>query len=40
LVAERVKLVISDAYEGIKAALTKVFCAAWQRRRVHFIRNT
>ena len=34
-----VKLVISDAHEGIKAAVSKVFCASWQRCRVHFMRN-
>ncbi len=34
-----VKLVISDAHEGIKAAVSKVFCATWQRCRVHFMRN-
>jgi putative transposase len=34
-----VKLVISDAHEGIKAAVTKVLCATWQRCRVHFMRN-
>src|SRR5690606_11362680 len=34
-----VKLVISDAHEGIKAAVTKVHCATWQRCRVHFMRN-
>ena len=34
-----VKLVISDAHEGIKAAVSKVFNATWQRRRVHFMRN-
>jgi putative transposase len=28
-----VKLVISDAHEGIKAAVTKVLCATWQRCR-------
>ena len=33
------KLVISDAHEGIKAAVTKVLCATWQRCRVHFQRN-
>lgn len=33
------KLVISDADEGIKAAVTRVLCATWQRRRVHFMRN-
>ena len=25
-----VKLVVSDAHEGIKAAVTKVLCATWQ----------
>ncbi len=34
-----VKLVISDANEGIKAAVSKVLCATWQRCRVHFQRN-
>jgi putative transposase len=34
-----VKLVISDAHEGIKAAVAKVFRATWQRCRVHFMRN-
>ena len=34
-----VKLVISDAHEGIKAAVTKVLCATWQRCRVHFMRT-
>ena len=34
-----VKLVISDAYEGLKAAVAKVFSATWQRCRVHFMRN-
>jgi len=34
-----VKLVISDAHEGIKAAVSKVLTAAWQRCRVHFVRN-
>jgi putative transposase len=34
-----VKLVISDAHEGIKAAVTKVLGATWQRCRVHFMRN-
>ena len=34
-----VKLVISDAHEGIKAAVTKVLCTTWQRCRVHFMRN-
>jgi len=34
-----VKLVISDAHEGIKAAVGKVLNATWQRCRVHFMRN-
>ena len=33
------KLVVSDAHEGIKAAVTKVLSATWQRCRVHFMRN-
>ena len=34
-----VKLVISDAHEGLKAAVAKVLSATWQRCRVHFMRN-
>jgi putative transposase len=34
-----VKLVISDAHEGIKAAVSKVLFTTWQRCRVHFMRN-
>jgi putative transposase len=34
-----VKLVISDAHEGLKAAVTKVLRASWQRCRVHFGRT-
>jgi putative transposase len=34
-----VKLVISDAHEGIKASVAKVMTATWQRCRVHFMRN-
>ncbi len=34
-----VKLVVSDAHEGIKAAVSKVLNATWQRCRVHFMRN-
>jgi len=34
-----VKLVISDAHEGLKAATAKVLNATWQRCRVHFMRN-
>ena len=33
------ELVISDAHEGIKAAVSKIFTATWQRCRVHFMRN-
>ena len=35
-----VQLVISDAHEGLKAAIAAVLLgAAWQRCRVHFLRN-
>jgi putative transposase len=34
-----VKLVVSDAHEGLKAAITKILGATWQRCRVHFMRN-
>src|SRR5438067_727631 len=35
-----VKLVISDAHQGLRAAIDKVMLgAAWQRCRVHFLRN-
>ncbi len=34
-----VKLIISDAHSGIKAAVTRVFQATWQRCRVHFSRT-
>jgi putative transposase len=34
-----VKLVISDAHEGLKAAITQVLSATWQRCRVHFMRS-
>ncbi|MER8830945.1 IS256 family transposase [Mesorhizobium sp. M0938] len=34
-----VKLVVSDAHEGIKAAVSKVLCATWLRCRIHFMRN-
>ena len=34
-----VKLVVSDAHEGIKAAASKILTATWQRCRVHFMRN-
>lgn len=33
------KLVTSDAHEGIKATVSKVLCATWQRCRFHFMRN-
>jgi transposase-like protein len=37
---KRVQLVISDAHEGLKKALSQVFAgASWQRCRVHFMRN-
>jgi transposase-like protein len=35
----RVKLVISDAQEGLKTAITRVLGATWQRCRVHLMRN-
>src|SRR5471030_1790572 len=34
-----VKLVISDAHEGLKAAINKVLRTTWQRCKVHFLRN-
>jgi putative transposase len=35
-----VQLVISDAHEGLKAAVSSLFAgASWQRCRVHFMRN-
>ena len=35
-----VRLVISDAHQGLRAAIDKVMLgAAWQRCRVHFLRN-
>ncbi|TXT42403.1 MAG: transposase mutator type [Methylocystaceae bacterium] len=34
-----VKLVVSDAHEGLKAAVAKVLQSTWQRCRVHFMRN-
>ena len=34
-----IKLVISDAHEGLKAAIRRVFGSAWQRCRVHWMRN-
>jgi putative transposase len=35
-----IELVISDAHAGLKAAIAKIFIgAAWQRCRVHFMRN-
>jgi putative transposase len=33
-----VKLVVSDAHEGLKGAIARVLGAAWQRCRVHTIR--
>ena len=34
-----VKLVVSNAHEGLKTAISKVLNATWQRCRVHFMRN-
>jgi putative transposase len=34
-----VKLVVSDAHEGLKSAIQRVLGATWQRCRVHFMRN-
>src|SRR5256714_9479707 len=34
-----IQLGISDAHEGLKAAVAKVLHASWQRCRVHFMRN-
>src|SRR6516225_9198374 len=34
-----VKLVISDAHDGLRHAITRVLGASWQRCRVHWIRN-
>jgi len=34
-----VKLVVSDAHEGLRAAVVRVLHASWQRCRVHFMRN-
>jgi len=34
-----VKLVVSDAHESIKTAVSKVLNATWQHCRVHFMRN-
>jgi transposase-like protein len=34
-----VRLVVSDAHTGLKAAIARVFEATWQRCRVHWMRN-
>ena len=34
-----VKMIISDAHTGLKAAIARVFDATWQRCRVHWMRN-
>jgi putative transposase len=34
-----VKFIVSDSHEGIKAAVSKVLTATWQRCRAHFTRN-
>ena len=36
---KEVKLVISDAHDGLKHAAAKVLKATWQRCRVHWMRN-
>jgi putative transposase len=36
---EGVKLVISDAHEGLKGAIRRVLGATWQRCRVHWMRS-
>ncbi|KZP71732.1 hypothetical protein A3N36_20915 [Enterobacter hormaechei subsp. xiangfangensis] len=33
------KLVIYTSHNSLKAAKQQVFCASWQRCRVHFMRN-
>jgi transposase-like protein len=33
------RLIISDAHEGLKAAIRRGFAASWQRCRVHWMRN-
>jgi hypothetical protein len=35
-----VKLVISDAHTGLKAAIARVFEATWQRCRVGLLKNS
>jgi putative transposase len=35
-----VQLVVSDAHEGLKAAIAQVLGCAWQRCTVHFLRET
>jgi transposase-like protein len=34
-----VRLVVSDAHEGLKSAIARVMGATWQRCRVHWMRN-
>jgi putative transposase len=34
-----VRLVVSDAHEGLKAAITRILSATWPRCWVHFMRN-
>jgi putative transposase len=34
-----VKLIMSDAHEGLKAAIRRVLGSSWQRCRVHWMRN-
>jgi hypothetical protein len=35
-----VKLVVSDAHEGIKAAVSRIFTATWQRCRVGSLKKS
>lgn len=37
--ARSARLVVSDAHEGLKAAIAKIMHAGWRRCRVHFMRN-
>lgn len=34
-----IKLLISDAHTGLKAAISRVFDTTWRRCRVHWMRN-
>src|SRR5882724_3792705 len=39
VISAQTQFVAADAHEGIKAAVSKVFNASWQRCTVHFMRN-